>query len=105
MQYRADPAYPAYHSCSNACDVGLLRLMLAGKGFIAMAELTGMEAQAIKDARPALWASVEAVLGHDLALAMFDGLDPAQVDAIIRSVWDGVRASMQQQSARGEVPF
>jgi hypothetical protein len=62
---------------------------------------TVMEMEAVKAARLPLYNALVAI-GIEAA---FDGLSATQIDGIIMAIWDGVRASMHQQSARGDVPF
>ena len=66
-----------------------------------MTELTGMERQAIREARQQL---AEALSQHNLMEPFFD--QPAEViDALIEAAITGFRASMQRQSATGDIPF
>ena len=65
-----------------------------------MNSITDMEAQAIKDARQPLY---EALVRIDVADA-FNGCSSTQIDFIIETIWDAVRASMQTQSALGAIP-
>jgi hypothetical protein len=62
---------------------------------------TEMERVAIRAARLPLYDGL-VKLGIDSA---FDSCTAAQIDELIESVWDALRASMQQQSAAGEIPI
>jgi hypothetical protein len=66
-----------------------------------LAALTYMEKEAIVAARRSLY---DALIEIGIADA-FNDCTAEQIDAVIEAVWNGLRASMQQQSARGEVPF
>jgi hypothetical protein len=65
-----------------------------------LAALTYMEKEAIVAARQALY---DALVGIGIADA-FNDCTAEQIDHLIEAVWNGLRASMQQQSARGEMP-
>src|SRR5579863_2614403 len=104
VQYLADLAYPKYHSCADACDDQLLALVLAGRGYINMATITDMEAEAILSARLALWEGCVAALGEARALDVFGELSEKHVDAIIEGVWRAMQVSMRTQSIRGAIP-
>lgn len=66
-----------------------------------MAEITQMEQEAAFRARRPLY---DALVRCGVA-QVFEQLQPAQIDDIILSVVNGFRASMQLQSASGEIPF
>jgi len=66
-----------------------------------MAALTEMECQAIRSARRSLY---DALTGLGRADA-FNDCSAEQIDRLIEKIWNGLRASMCQQSAHGEVPF
>jgi hypothetical protein len=66
-----------------------------------LAGLTYMEREAIRAARRALY---DALVGIGVADAL-DNCTAEQIDSVIEAVWNGLRASMQQQSARGEIPI
>ena len=65
-----------------------------------LAGLTHMEKEAIKTARQSLYDALVKV-GIESA---FDNCTAEQIDSIIEAVWNGLRASMHQQSARGDIP-
>jgi hypothetical protein len=68
---------------------------------------TAMEKLAIVAARTQLWDALVAIDG-DAASPLCDAfcdLTGEQIDSIISTIWEGLRASMQIQSARGEIPF
>ena len=65
-----------------------------------MAGLTFMECEAIKAARQPLY---DALVKIGVADA-FDDCTAEQIDGLIEAVWSGLRASMHQQSAKGQVP-
>ena len=66
-----------------------------------MIDKTGMEKQAIRDARRFL---AEA-LGELGLMAPFHDRSPAEIDRLIEACIDGFQDSMQRQSMRGEAPF
>jgi len=81
-----------------------------------MLSKTQMEAEAMFQARLPFYealvkcGSVEIPLEGDLPLkvnvaGIFERLTAEQIDSIIEAVWDGLRASMSQQSATGEIPL
>jgi len=77
------------------------------KGVIDMK--TGMERKAIRAARRALY---DGLIGLGIEGA-FDACTAAQIDGLrcptgiarSQAIWDALRASMQQQSAAGEIPI
>ena len=69
------------------------------KGVIDMK--TEMERKAIRAARRALY---DGLIGLGIEGA-FDACTAAQIDGLIEASWDALRASMQQQSAAGEIPI
>ena len=66
-----------------------------------LAALTHMEKEAIRCARQSLYNSLVEIGIADA----FDGCTAEQVDGLIEKVWNGLRASMHLQSARGEIPI
>src|SRR5262249_4469499 len=98
--HRLHVSKPEYPFCSMACmDVGV---KLAGQiGVIDQSKLTGMEKQAIKDARHAFAAALERLE----LMPHFENLSGAAIDSLITAAVEGFRASMQRQTACGEVPF
>jgi hypothetical protein len=66
-----------------------------------LAGLSHMEKEAIVAARQALY---DALVTIGVADA-FNDCTAEQIDSVIEAVWNGLRASMQQQSARGEMPI
>lgn len=102
-QYAGD----AYPCCSPECvDVvaGVIRRAL--HRFVTeevgeLAGLTHMERQAIRAARQSLY---DALVKIGIADA-FDNCTADQIDMVIEEVWGGLRASMQLQSAAGEIPL
>jgi hypothetical protein len=85
-------AYPEYGFCSLECSaVGML---LAGEtGHMPL--LTDMELQAIKETRPVLYECL-CLLKKE---KQFDGWTAQEIDALILSCAEGVRRSLQKQSA------
>lgn len=66
-----------------------------------MAGLTDMERVAIRSARQQLYEALVRI-GR---VEPFDNATADEIDSVIEAVWNGVRASMQEQSAKGAVPF
>lgn len=62
--------------------------------------LTQMELDAVRAARRPMYEALVKI-GIDHA---FEHCTAEQIDSVIEAVWNGLRASMQQQSARGEMP-
>lgn len=66
-----------------------------------MPDTTQMEQNAIMDARRKLYdALVDLGVSH-----AFENCSAEQIDYLIEAVWNGLRTSMQRQSARVEIPF
>jgi len=65
-----------------------------------LAGLTFMEREAVKAARQSLY---DALVKIGVADA-FNDCTAEQIDGVIEAVWNGLRASMHQQSAKGEIP-
>jgi hypothetical protein len=92
--------------CAADCARTIARLIRSAmQSFINeeigyLAGLTHMEREAIVAARQALY---DALVKIGVAEA-FNDCSAEQIDSVIEAVWSGLRASMQQQSARGEVP-
>lgn len=66
-----------------------------------MAGLTHMEQEAIRAARQSLY---DALVKIGIADA-FNNCTADEIDGVIEAVWNGLRASMHLQSAKGEVPW
>jgi hypothetical protein len=66
-----------------------------------MADKTQMEKDAIKAARLPLYNTLV-----QLGIAdVFDKCTASQMDAVIETIWDAVRAHMQLLTIKGNVPF
>jgi hypothetical protein len=65
-----------------------------------LAALTYMEREATVAARQSLYDALVKIGVTDA----FNDCSAEQIDSVIEAVWNGLRASMQQQSARGEIP-
>ena len=63
--------------------------------------LTYMEKEAISEARRPLY---EALIELGIADA-FNDCTAEQIDSVIEAVWNGLRASMHLQSAKGDMPI
>jgi uncharacterized protein DUF6511 len=94
-------------TCGAECKATLAgAIASAVNGFLKteigeLALLTFMETEAIKDARQSLYdALVKIGVEH-----AFDDCTAEEIDSVIKAVWDRLRASMHQQSARGEMPI
>jgi hypothetical protein len=66
-----------------------------------LAMLTHMEKEAIEATRQPLY---EALVKLGIANAFIE-CTAEQIDGLIETVWNALRASMHKQSARGTVPF
>ena len=89
-------------ACCAECLQGIDNILnKMGGEAMEQQNLTQMELAAIKDARVSLY---NALLAQGIAKP-FDDATAEQMDAVIRGVWEGVRASMQRQSATGQIPF
>jgi hypothetical protein len=75
---------------------GFLTTQIEGLGV-----LTYMEKEAISEARRPLY---EALIELGIADA-FNDCTAEQIDRLIETIWNALRASMQRQSARGEIPI
>ena len=60
-----------------------------------------MEREAVKAARQSLYDALVKI-GVEAA---FNDCTAEQIDSVISAVWDGLRASMHRQSAKGDVPI
>jgi hypothetical protein len=123
VQYQGDVTFPHYQACSDECADGLQNLILLGHGVVPMGDYTEMEKKAVAATRVVLWDELVAVGKvridirempddlpggqiEDIAVStIFAELNERQIDRIISAVWDGLRASMQKQSAMGGMPF
>jgi hypothetical protein len=95
-----------YPVCSADCARLIAKLIrTAMASFVneeigQLAGLTHMEREAIVAARQSLYAALV-----ELGVAdAFNDCSAEQIDSLIETLWTALRASMQQQSARGEIP-
>jgi Family of unknown function (DUF6511) len=96
-QLRRD-RYPTYRFCSPRClDAGAV---IAGRRG-GMIDKTGMEQQAIKNARRPF---AEALTELGLMAHFFD-LSAEQIDQLIEAAVDGFQQSMQCQALNDDVPW
>jgi hypothetical protein len=92
--------------CSADCARTVAKLIrCAIESFVTeeigyLAGLTFMEREAVKAARQSLY---DALLKIGVADA-FNDCTAEEIDSLIEAVWNGLRASMHQQSVRGEIP-
>jgi hypothetical protein len=92
--------------CSADCARTVAKLIrCAIESFVTeeigyLAGLTFMEREAVKAARQSFY---DALVKIGVADA-FNDCTAEQIDGVIETVWNGLRASMHQQSARGEIP-
>ena len=63
--------------------------------------LTQMEREAIRAARRNLYEALVAIGRADA----FNNATATEMDSVIEAVWNGCRASMQQQTERDGIPF
>jgi hypothetical protein len=99
------PDGPVYHACSAMCVHTIVHLVSKGKGQIPMLAITDMERKAVEDARATLWNSMVEWIGEERAMEIFGALNEGQIDGAIFAIWTALQVSMQQQSARGGIPF
>lgn len=83
--------------CQDAIHV----LITRGNGNMPDLHLSEMESKAIVATRRNLY---DALVDIGVSSA-FESCSTEQIDYLIEAVWHGLRASMQRQSAKGEVPF
>lgn len=89
-------------ACSDAC-LDTIDIVLDHWGGEDMIQhnLTQMERVAIRSARQSLYEALVKIGRADA----FNEASAEDMDSVIEAIWNGLRGSMQQQSARGEVPF
>lgn len=96
--------FPQYVCCSMKCQEGVLRIVQIVRGIMpdnASNTITAMEKTAISDAKQSLFDALTAIGSAEA----FEGQTVQNMEYLIWAVWCGVRASMQRQSATGEIPF
>jgi hypothetical protein len=99
FQYQLDRRFPEYLACSFVCLDAIVQLVTENHGTMPM--ITIMERNAVIAARKSLYEALVSI-GREAA---FNDCTAEQMDSVIECVWNGLRASMSQQSALGEVPF
>lgn len=96
------PGRTPRRTCSDECHKAIdVVLDEWGGPELMQHNLTQMEQVAIRAAR----ASLHEALVKIGRAESFNDATSEDMDGVIEAVWNGVRASMQQQSARGEIPF
>lgn len=96
------PGRSPRRTCWYECNAALAVVLDEWGGQELMQHnLTQMEVVAVRSARQSLY---EALVRIGRAEA-FNDASAADMDSVIEAVWNGVRASMQEQTARGDVPF
>lgn len=76
------------------CDIGFTKKDLT-------VTLTAMEEESIRRTRTHLYDALV-----DIGVAdSFNNCSGEQIDHVIRQVWAGLRAAMDHQSMKGEIPF
>jgi hypothetical protein len=93
--------FPQYACCGLACSDAALKMVIAGRGTMAGNTITQMEQQAIRDAKAQLFEGLTEIGSAEA----FNNQTPQNMEFLIYKIWQGVRASMQRQSAAGEIPF
>jgi hypothetical protein len=94
--------FPQYACCSMGCQEATLKLVIAMRGnMVAGNTITAMEKTAIKEARQSLFDALTAIGSAEA----FNNQTAENMDYLIYAVWSGLRASMQRQSAAGDIPF
>lgn len=98
-------ANPQYACCSTGCQEIVLKIVISLRGTMPSETLTHMEQQAIKDARQGCYAALKAIGVPEDRINEIFGNSAQNMDYLIYTIWCGLRASMQRQSAAGEIPF
>jgi hypothetical protein len=93
--------FPQYACCSMACQEAALKIVIGMRGNMSAGTITAMEKTAIKDTRQSLFDALTAIGSAEA----FNNQTAENMDYLIYAVWCGLRASMQRQSAAGEIPF
>lgn len=93
--------FPQFSCCSLECQEGALKLVTIMRGTMPDGTITQMEKLAIKEAKQSLFDALTAIGKVDA----FNEQPPENMEYLIWAIWCGVRASMQRQSATGEIPF
>jgi hypothetical protein len=88
-------------ACCDECLTALDVVLDDWGGKEAMdVNLTAMERKAIQDSRVPV---CQAMMAKGIIVP--DTLTEAQFDEVLEAAWNALRASMQMQTAKGEIPF
>lgn len=93
--------FPQYACCGLLCSDAALKIVTRCRGIMPDNTITQMEQQAIRDAKQQLFEALTEIG----ALEAFNEQPPQNIEYMIYKIWQGVRVSMQRQSAAGEIPF
>lgn len=93
--------FPQYACCGLACSDAALKIVVRCRGTMPANTITQMEQQAIRDAKQQLFEALTEIG----ALDTFNAQPAQNMEYMIYKIWQGVRLSMQRQSAAGEIPF
>jgi hypothetical protein len=101
-KHEANRSRRIYRACGINCLLAIERIVQDRKGgWPSMAALTEMEKKAIKEGKRSLYNSLVEIGKAD----HFADCSPEQMDRLVEAVWNGLQASMRQQSLDGDVPF
>lgn len=100
VEIKHDPL-PQYACCGLGCSNAALKIVIALKGIMAQNTITQMEQQAIRDTKKQLFEALTAIGSAEA----FSDQSAQNMEYLIFHIWEGLKQSMQRQSAAGEIPF
>lgn len=93
--------FPQYACCGLECSSAALKIVVSCKGAMPANTITQMEKQAIEDTLVPLFEGLTEIGAADA----FNEQPRQNMEFLIYKIWCALRASMQRQSAAGEIPF
>jgi hypothetical protein len=93
--------FPQYACCGLPCSSAALAIIIRCKGIMPANTITQMEKKAIEDAKAPLFEGLTEIGAADA----FNDQPAQNMEFLIYKIWCALRASMQRQSAAGEIPF
>lgn len=93
--------FPQYACCGLLCSSAALAIVIRCKGIMPANTITQMEKQAIEDTIAPLFEGLNQIGKVDV----FNDQPKQNIEFLIYHIWLSLRASMQRQSAAGEIPF